>query len=292
MYKTLVVALDLDGDGDRALPVVEALARSGPVAVDLVTVCEPGLDTTVDAFELERRAARHGWGRDAWTIVRDVDTAGGLVQHAARRADALVVMATSARRPWMSSLSGGVTRDVLQQIDRPVLLVGPGVVHRGATSCTTLVGCVGPDEPMDRAIPAIVDWQETFTTTPPQFAEVLPIGTVDDTAAQGRLADLAARLARHNVHGGRTVVYDDDVLGGLEALAASLPGPVYVATSARYTDGRLHWHSTTQQLVQHATNPVLVVSARPTSRPHGRPIGVDEHVAFHDLTTPARGSAR
>jgi hypothetical protein len=32
MFETLVVALDLEPDGDRALGVVQALARTGPVS--------------------------------------------------------------------------------------------------------------------------------------------------------------------------------------------------------------------------------------------------------------------
>ena len=67
MFKTLVVALDLEADGDRALRVVQALARLGPVRVDLVTVSSPGMPTAADAYELERRARRFGWNPDAWT---------------------------------------------------------------------------------------------------------------------------------------------------------------------------------------------------------------------------------
>src|SRR4051794_15536300 len=61
MFKTLVVALDLEADGDRALPVVRALSRAGTVAVDLVTVSSPGLPAAADAYELEHRAVANGW---------------------------------------------------------------------------------------------------------------------------------------------------------------------------------------------------------------------------------------
>ncbi|HEU4841560.1 MAG TPA: universal stress protein, partial [Ilumatobacteraceae bacterium] len=127
MFQTLVVALDLAEDGDRALPVARALAMRGPVAVDLVTVSEPGMPTGADAYELERRAVGHGWDPDAWTVVRDIDAAAGLLEHAARRTAPLLVMATSARPPMSSAMFGGVTRDVLRRSQGPVLLIGPDV---------------------------------------------------------------------------------------------------------------------------------------------------------------------
>ena len=43
MFKTLVITLDLEADGDRALPIVHLLSRCGPVQVELVTVSEPGV---------------------------------------------------------------------------------------------------------------------------------------------------------------------------------------------------------------------------------------------------------
>ena len=95
----IVVALDLEADGDRALPVVQALERTGSVAVDLMTVSSPGMPTAGDAYELERRADEFGWRGDGWSIVHDDDAASGIVRHVSRRNDTLLVMATSARSP-------------------------------------------------------------------------------------------------------------------------------------------------------------------------------------------------
>ncbi len=287
MFKTLVVALDLDPDGDRALPVVQALARTGAVAVDLVTVSSPGMPTAVDAYELERRATQFGWSPDSWSIVHDVDAAGGIVRHAARRDDALLVMATSARLPWTSTMFGSVTRDILRQTDRPVLLIGPHVAWTSPPPCTTLVPCIDPSGAAERAAPAIIAWQQTFTSPAPQLAEVLPV-EADPTVAAQRLRTMTELLAAQHVHADTFVVHDDDPVAGLETLASRFAGPVYVATSARYTDGRLHWHSTTQQLIHRATCPVLVVPARPM--PQSLPVIADDHhadVPFHDAVLPA-----
>jgi nucleotide-binding universal stress UspA family protein len=282
MFKTLVVALDLEADGDRALPIVRALARSGKVDVDLITVTSPGLPTAPDAYELAKRAHHHGWDRDAWSIVHDIDAARGIVQHAAAAPDALLVMATTARRPW--SPFGSVTHDVLRATSRPVLLIGPRVPWTYGP-CTTLVPCLDPGDGIERAIPTIVSWQQTFICAAPQIAEV--VGEFDDdAAARHRVEAFAGRLAAQRVYAMTHVLYDDDPVYGLEQLSDRFIGPVYVATSARYTDGRLHWHSTTQDLVHRANRPVLVVPARP-SRVTLRPAATtSEHIAFDDLTVP------
>lgn len=291
MFKTLVVALDLEPDGDRALRVVQALARTGPVRVDLVTVSSPGMPTASDAYELQKRADQFGWGPGSWSILQDVDAAGALVQHAARCEDALLVMATSARRPWTSSMFDTTTRDVLRQSERPVLLVGPQVGWTYQPPCTTLVPCIDASDAAARAVPAIVAWQQTFISPAPQLAEVVPV-SADPTAAERRLQTMAELLAAQHVHVDRRIVHDDDPVTGLEILTSRVAGPVYVATSARYTDGRLHWHSTTQQLIHRATCPVLIVPARPASEPvRALPVERLERVPFLDSTLPAAPTA-
>jgi nucleotide-binding universal stress UspA family protein len=287
MFKTLVVALDLEPDGDRALRVVAALARTGSVRVDLVTVSSPGMPTAADAYELERRAAQHGWDCDSWSLVHDVDAASAIVRHAAMHDDALLVMATAARQPWSSTLFGSVTRDVLRQTDRPVLLIGPNVGRTYDPPCTTLIPCIDASEAPERAVPAIVAWQQTFTSRAPRLAEVVA-DDADASAAEHRLASVADLLAAQHVHADTLVVHDDDPVTGLERLATGVTGPVYVATSARYTDDRLHWHSTTQQLIHRATCPVLVVPARPMPlRAKLAPAQGRAHLAFYDVTVPA-----
>jgi nucleotide-binding universal stress UspA family protein len=287
VYKTLVVALDLEADGDRALPVVKALSSAGKVAVDLVTVSSPGLPSSPDAHELEHRARRNGWDADSWSVVHDVDVAGGLLQHVARHDDPLLVMATSGRTPWSSAVFGGIPHDVLRRADRPVLLVGPHVPWWFAPDRTTLVACLDAKEQAARAIPSILAWQETFAADAPRLVEV----TCDlhpDAAAQARLDEFARMLAAQGIHPDVDLLHGDDPVLALEGAADRLLGPIYVATSARYTDGRLHWHSTTRDLVHRGTKPVLVVPARPSPLPlrlaQPDPAG---HVAFRDLTVPA-----
>jgi nucleotide-binding universal stress UspA family protein len=286
MFKTLVVALDLEADGDRALPVVEALSRAGSVVVDLVTVSSPGMPSAADAYELERRARAHGWDCESWSVVHDVDVGRGLVQHAARRDDPLLVMATSARPPWCSSLFGGVPHDVLRNSDRPVLLIGPNVPSSYAPDHSTLLACLDAGDTADRAVPAIVAWQQAFATEPPEVVEVVPERS-GEASARGRVGVFADLLVAHHLRPITAVLTGDDPVEALEREADHLVGPVFAATSARYTDGRLHWHSTTRDLVHGATRPVLVVPARPGPLlPRRAPTGPAEHVAFRDMTVP------
>ncbi len=284
MFRTLVVALDLEADGDRALPVVKALSRAGKVAVDLVTVSSPGLASAADAYELERRARAHGWDCDSWSVVHDVDVARGLVQHAASRDDPLLVMATEARPPWSSTVFGSVPHDVLRSTDRPVLLVGPQVPSSYAPARTTLLTCLDAGDTAERAVPAIVSWQETFAAELPQIVEVVAQRS-QEAAARRRVGDFANLLAAQYIHPSTSVLCARDPVSAVEREADHLEGPIFVATSARYTDGRLHWHSTTRDLVHEVTRPVLVVPARAAALPlRGQVTERAEHVAFRDAT--------
>ena len=287
MFRTLVVALDLEADGDQALPVVQALSRAGKVVVDLVTVSSPGLATDSDAYELQRRARTHGWDPESWSVVHDVDVARGLVQHAARLEDPLLVMATAARAPWSSSMFGSVPYDVLRSTDRPVLLIGPHVPWSFAPARTTLLACLDAGDTAERAVPAIVSWQQTFATELPELAEVVTKPS-QEPPAQRRLGEFAKLLAAQHIHPTTTVLYGGDPVNVLAREADGLEGPIFVATSARYTDGRLHWHSTTRDLVHEATRPVLVIPARPAPLPLRRPVTAPaDHIGLRDATVSA-----
>jgi nucleotide-binding universal stress UspA family protein len=252
-------------------------------------VTSPGLPTASDAYELERRARAYNLAPDAWSVVHDVDVTRGLLQHAARHDNPLLVMATTARQPWSSSMFGSVPYDVLRDTDRPVLLVGPGVPSSYSPARTTLVACLDAGERAERAVAPVLAWQRTFDAHAPSLAEV--IGALEPrTAAQRRLDSFAGLLAAQGIHPQVEVLAGDDPVAALEAHADRFEGPVFVATSARYTDGRLHWHSTTRDLLHRASRPVLVVPARPAFIPIPAAPALDptvEHVAFHDITVPA-----
>jgi nucleotide-binding universal stress UspA family protein len=264
MFKTLVVAVNLEAGGDCALDVTEALARGTSVDVNLVTVCDPATPAADAALGLQRRASRHGFGAHAWTIVHDSDVPGALLEHAARRDDSLLVMGTTRRHVSASSIEHSVSRDVVRRTDRPVLLVGPAVAPDKAMRCTTPVLCVDHSDLARRAVSVMVEWQASFPGAAPWIVEVVGPGD-DERPARQRLASLVALLADRGMQASTTLEVADDPVTGLDDLAARLDGPVFVATSARYIDGHLHLFSTAQRLVQHGHCPVLVVPATPAS---------------------------
>ena len=283
MFKTLIVALDLGDDGDHALSAVEALASTAPVTVELVTVSYPGTPTDADSWELERRAARFAGSGATWNVIVDTDVAHALLRHVAERPEALLVMGTSARRPLNATLFGSVVQDVLRNTDRPVLLVGPHV-EAGGEPCTSLIACVDASDSATWAVPAIVSWQETFGSRTLRVAEVLPVDARNVAAARHHVDTVTSLLAAQRVEAVAIVVRHDDPVTGLEHLADELTGAIYVAASGRYTDGRPHLHSTTQELVRRATRPVLIVPARPSLPMAATVDGVERcvHQSFHN----------
>jgi nucleotide-binding universal stress UspA family protein len=262
-FRSFVVALDLAANGDRALGVVRSLARVGRIRIELLTVSSPNLSEDLDAYELARRAATIG-GRDTtWTIVHHNDPVLAIVDHVERQDDALLVMATSARAALTGHFLGSVSEEVLGLVDRPVLLVGPRVTTAPQLAAPTLVACVDDADLAAAAAPAIVAWTRTFGGRTTRVAEVVASGR-DEPVHAARFARL---LAGAGVAAAAPEVLraDGDPSAALLDFGERISDPIYVATSMRWTDGRLHWHSTTRRLVQRSTRPVLVVPVRDLS---------------------------
>jgi nucleotide-binding universal stress UspA family protein len=262
MYKTIVVALDLATDGDRAVAVADSLRRLGDVRVELLTVSSPAFLTAVDSYELHRRAVRHGRPGDRFDVIHADDTARAIVDHVASR-DALLIMATSGKRPLTGALLGSVTRGVLELTERPVLLVGPEVPTTFTADDTTLVACVDDLEMAAGLVAPMLSWVGSFRTSPPWITQVVAPGHSGDAIGQRNVSHLVELLAAQGINASGRLLHHRDPVAALEENADTVDGPVYVVSSARYTDGRHHWHSTTRDLIHRATRPVLVVPARP-----------------------------
>src|SRR5215207_7651131 len=97
MFTSIVVALDLERGGDRALPIARQLAAAASLPVSLLTVSSPHMSEDIDAYELRRRAAANGWSADGCVIAHDDDPARAIVEHLERCDRPLLVMATSAK---------------------------------------------------------------------------------------------------------------------------------------------------------------------------------------------------
>ena len=251
------------------------LARLADVAVELVTVSSPLVAEDIDSFELSRRATASGWPAHAYSVLHGDDVAGVLVDHVRGRHGSLLVMATSAKRPLVGRLGGSVSTRVLALTDRPVLLVGPMVSPRLRIARPTLVVGVGPMEHAGVAVSTIASWTQTFPGDDPWVVEVVETAAGPaDPAAVGAAAHLrpyVELLAGAGVRASSRVLQGGEPGFLLEDFAEHIADPVLVATSARWTDGQLHWHSETRELVRQSTHPVLVVPAADGAPPPDSP---------------------
>jgi nucleotide-binding universal stress UspA family protein len=263
-FTSIVVALDLEANGDRALPVARGLAELGGIPVELLTVSSPHVAEDVDVFELERRAADNGWPDNCYTIAHDNHPGRAIVDFVRGHNNALLVMATSAKPPLAGHLFGNVVEEVLGAIDQPVLLVGPNVPTSHGVRRPTLVACVDHTDVAAASVPAIARWVGTFGGAETWVTEVIPtsgVASAPGGSASGHVRHIAQLLADVDVSASWGVLHGDEPDIQLEEFGDQMSDPVFVATSVRWTDGRPHWHSTTRQLVRGSTRPVLVVPA-------------------------------
>jgi nucleotide-binding universal stress UspA family protein len=264
MITTLVVALDLASDGDRALPVVRALAELGVVDVELLTVSTPNLADDVDRVELSRRATANGWPAHSYVVLHGYNPAEAIVDHLDRRDSSLLVMSTSAKRPIVGHFLGSVSERVLRVIDHPVLLVGPHVPPSFQWSCPTPIVCVDDADVTMEAVPTIAAWMQTFHSGSPWIVEVVPAatgGTPPDSVESSHAQRLAGAFSTHGINASWDVLHGGAPEDCLDMFADQFPEPMFITTSTRWTDGHLHWKSVTRQLVQRSPRPVLVVPA-------------------------------
>lgn len=282
MFMSIVVALDLEQEGDRALPVAASLSAQSGVPVELLTVSSPGVSEDSDAFELHRRATANGWPITSGTVVHCNDPAQAIIDHLDKRPGALLVMSTSAKSPLTRRFLGSVSEAVLCRIDRPVLLVGPHVSADVDMLHPTLVACVDSTDAATRAVPVIKAWVDTFAGAPPWVVEVLPVpptgrGGGQQVVESANVHVLAQKLMAADVRTMWEVLHGTDVADRLQDFIAGVPSPVLLATSTNWTDIRSHWHSTTRRLVQQSDRPVLVVPARASSTAGRTSEATDDH---------------
>jgi nucleotide-binding universal stress UspA family protein len=265
VFTSIVVPVDLEPDGDRALPLAGALATAAGLHLELVTVSSPNMPETADRLDLEERARAVG---DDWsvTVLHDNDVVSALYSHLSGRPDCLTVMATRARGALGQRLLGSVAEGLLCRLAQPTLLVGPNVELREQTATPgLLVGVHG--DPAGALVPAVARWTQTFDGPTPWLVEV--VGTAGaETPAKAELQQLAGQLAEVGVRSEQSVARGRDPASNLIEVADRMADVVVVLVSARWTDpSHLHLSSVARRLTQHSHHPVLIVPAVATSRP-------------------------
>jgi nucleotide-binding universal stress UspA family protein/nitroimidazol reductase NimA-like FMN-containing flavoprotein (pyridoxamine 5'-phosphate oxidase superfamily) len=262
MFGSIVVALDLEPGGDRALPVARSLARAGNLPVVLLTVSSPHMSEAGDVYELRRRAEANGWPADGCTVAHDNDPARGIVDEVERRDGALLVMATSAKGSLAAQFLGGVTEDVLSLIDRPLLLVGPRVPAGCELADPTPVVCIERSDVAEAAVPAIISWKRTFGGPDPWLAELADARGETGPPGSSAVESFGTLLAAEGIDAVPAKVQQSEVDAWLDDLASQVSDAVVVSTSARWSDKHARGRSTTRRLVQRSPRPVFVVPAR------------------------------
>ena len=234
MFSSVVVPLDLEPDGDRALPLARRLAAIAGIPLELVTVSSPAVTEEVDRYELERRG-RAGGAQWTATILHDNDPAAAIVGFVAQRSGALVVMATKARSAIGELVLGSVSEGLLSHADGPFLLIGPNASPDGSPTAVTPVAGIEDGSPSDAVGTALAAWSASFDGPPPRLA---------DMGRGGRAAD------------------------ALMELADRVDNAIIVVASARWTDpDRTHLRSVARRLAHSAHHPVLVVPAERVPAP-------------------------
>jgi nucleotide-binding universal stress UspA family protein len=261
VFTSILVPVDLEPGGDRALPLAGALATAAGLHLELVTVSSPNMPETADRLELEERARAVS---DDWSVrvLHDNDVVTALEAYLTDRPDSLTVMATRARGVLGQRVLGSVTEGLLCRLDQPTLLVGPEVELREQTATPGLLVGVHGDA-AGALVPAVAGWTQTFDGPAPWLVEV--VGTEDAEARADReLQELAGQLAQTGVDSQWSVARGRDVASNLIEIADRMVDVVVVLVSARWTDpSHLHLSSVARRLTQHSHHPVLIVPAPP-----------------------------
>jgi nucleotide-binding universal stress UspA family protein len=260
MFTSIVVPVDLEPDGDRALPLARALASAARIPVELVTVSSPHMPEVPDRVELEERARA---AADQWsvTVLHDNDVVAALAGFVADRPGALVLMATRARSPLGQRLLGSVAEGLLGRLSQPMLLVGPQVELREQVGRPGLLVGVDGSPATEASLPAVATWIRTFAGPAPWLVEVAGPGA-EHEAAERDLRRWAGRFAAAGVTAEWDVTRSSDVADGLMEKADLMADVVVVVVSTRWTDpGHAHLRSVARRLAHRSHHPVLVVPA-------------------------------
>ena len=252
MFRSILVPIDFDVDGDRAAVLAGRLAAAAHLPVELLTVIDRDTDVPTSRFELEYRERLVGTAPTTCTVVVDDDVVGGLVTAIDARPASLVVLGTKARGPVGALLFGALSEAVLERTERPLLLVGPSA---GGAIGPALAVAVTDGEAGDALLPVAVDWSRQVGVQP-WFVQVDAPETPEWAAPVERLAQAARDLG---VDAQWDVLHGGDPARSIESFIDGLGGGVIAVASRRWSsDALVHWASTARRLVHRAPYPVLV----------------------------------
>jgi nucleotide-binding universal stress UspA family protein len=266
VFNSVVVPVDLNTAGNRALPIARALGRLGSVPVEVLAVVSPGGGGGLDPRGLDEHVRQHGLGPHSTTVLQHDEPGLAITEHVSGRDGALLVLATTAKAALDESYAGSVSEYVLSTLRQPVLLVGPRVdPDRGLASPNLVVAVDGSG--LDAvALPVSASWMRTFGGGRPTFVEVIPfVPAIADHAGPAleaaNVRDRVDRLATFGIDAGGDVIYGEEPASALADHAEHLESAVLVVTAERWPGAGTHWRMTSRKLAFGSSSPVLVVPA-------------------------------
>jgi nucleotide-binding universal stress UspA family protein len=273
MVGIVTVPLDLSPESDRALPIAVSLARQLGCPLELVVVTSPGLDTRIDEFELQKRAAHLGHA-PIDTLVVSSNEVNEVLGRFARDPDRLVCCATHGRTAIGEWLFGSSTLAVSRVSANPVIAVGPRVARTWTGPVRTIVLAVDTRGVAPAAVDGIARLAVPLGAAI-ELVHVVEAGGTDELPSDYRsidrtLGELVARFAdtvpsrttvRHGAHG--------ELVSVLNERARQLDGTTMLA-AVTHTTGRferVRSGSATGRLLHRAVAPLLVATASEATTP-------------------------
>jgi nucleotide-binding universal stress UspA family protein len=276
-FTSIVVPVDLEEHGDRALQYARRIAAAARLPIELLTVSSPSMAEGCDVWELRRRATvlEEGGVPCSYRLVHSDDPATAIVEHVRERPGALLAMATHVRGALGERLFGSVSEAVLTHHAGPVLLFGPGFEAVHAETPPTLIAAFDERQASEVVLDALEAWSVTFGGDPPWLVETMePLGLgpsgavalIESTHVRG----LAKTLAERGICTQWEVLYGRHAADSIVEFADRIGDAVVALASERWTDpDRRHLVSVTRAVARSSRWPVLVVPVGhgvPTSR--------------------------
>jgi len=254
--KTLVVPLDGSENGERALPVAEAVAERLGGNLLLVSAQYHGpLDPR--AYLEECAARRDRCPADAFAT-NDTYATQAILDLLERNSDRVVCMTTHGRGRLRWAALGSVAEDVIRRSDRPTLLVGRNCRPDFLARSSHFVACAdGSDESRELAA-AASEWKELLGLDLRVAVVTHPLDVESAEHSDALLDAMAAQFGLPN-HDDTTMIRSNYVAGALADYADELPAAlVGMNCHARTGLARFALGSVTMGVLQLASCPLLV----------------------------------
>jgi nucleotide-binding universal stress UspA family protein len=257
-FTEIVVPLDGSPAGERGLaPALELVRRTG---VPLWVLRRAFSDETAAVADyLAEVAGRNADVADIGTVVVVRESIPDAILDGLAPGS-LVCMSSHGRGGLSRAVLGSIAEALLRMLDRPALVVGPGVDD--ATLAGRVTACLDGSPASAQVLGPARAWA-TMLDRP------LWLLQVEDPAAAGAGGELAGDCnldaqARTVGAAGWDVLHGDDVARSLADAAGSPSAPagmLVLATHGRTGWDRLRLGSVTTATIQHSPVPVLVVPA-------------------------------